>query len=78
MGVTIKYYGMLADHTGCAAECIEDYSGTAGALLNQLEHKYPGLKAMSFQMAHGSSVITELESLQGNEELALLPPFAGG
>ena len=40
--------------------------------------KHPKLKKMNFQIARNLSIAAGDEKINDNDELALLPPFAGG
>ena len=40
--------------------------------------RYSGLEKMNFKIAVNQTIINDDYELKGNEEIALLPPFAGG
>ena len=77
MNITINYFGMLTDATGCATETITFYGNTVKQLLDELYKKYPKLATNDFQVAQNQTLVTTEEPLTG-EKIALLPPFSGG
>ena len=77
MTITIKYYGMLAEITQCQEETIAFQPNTVEALLDDVYKKYPKLKEIEFKIAQNNTIIPN-NSLLIQNELALLPPFAGG
>lgn len=52
--------------------------GSTGELKEQLFQQYPELREINFSIAVNRKVVQGDASLQGNEEIALLPPFSGG
>ncbi len=77
MNISIKYFGLIAEITQCNQEYIDFSKGSLNELLAELYIKYPRLKEKDFQVAQDQELITN-ETLLNGEELALLPPFAGG
>lgn len=61
-----------------AAEFDFPYFPNSDALLAALKKEYPELKSTNFSLAVNKQLIQEKVSLNGNEEIALLPPFSGG
>lgn len=81
MMVIIKYFGAVADATQKREEALylESQWHTVDDLRQQLETQYPDLKGLAYVIAVNQTVIgTGLLTLSENDELALLPPFAGG
>lgn len=77
MKVTIKYFGLLAEVTGCIEEQI-DFSGkTILDLKSMLFEKYELLKTKDFQVAQNNCLTMNDAEVKASE-IALLPPFAGG
>ena len=77
MKLTIKYFGLLAEVTHCNEEQIE-FSGTQiKELLETIYSKYPKLKEKDFQIAQNNTITNDETKISSNE-IALLPPFAGG
>jgi sulfur-carrier protein len=48
------------------------------AMKQELEARIRGLAKLSYAIAVDRRIVREDEPLTGNEEIALLPPFAGG
>ncbi len=77
MNITIKYFGLIAEITQQDEESII-FSGTSIAeLLDLLYLKYNTLKHKDFQIAQNQELVTLNHHVSG-EEIAILPPFAGG
>ena len=51
---------------------------TVADLRTLLIQKYPDLDSKSFQLARNLKIAADTEVLKEADELALLPPFAGG
>ena len=77
MNISIKYFGLIAEVTQCGEETINFSKGELKELLDYLYSKYPSLKEKDFQVAQNQELISNKTRLTG-EELAFLPPFAGG
>ena len=77
MQVEVIYFGMLAEITGCTSEQLvisnPDISGLKDALLD----KYPDFKNTDFRIAQNKELVLDATLLTG-QEIAVLPPFAGG
>lgn len=81
MMVNIKYFGAVADATQKREEALylESQWHTVDDLRQKLEKQYPDLESLAYVIAVNQTVIgTGLLTLSENDELALLPPFAGG
>lgn len=73
----IKLYGYLADDLGDVLET--DHLNTLGELLSFLNEKYPVLSNKRFSIAVNRAMEKDLhKKINCSDELALLPPFAGG
>ena len=69
---------MIAEATEKVDEELNvQYSSVLG-LKEDLVNRYPKLIDMNFKIAVNQQIVTDDYSLIGNEEIALLPPFAGG
>ena len=77
MYIKVKYFGQIAEVTKLEEEAIEFSGGLISELLDALYSKYPALKNKDFQVAQNQELITFETKISGNE-IALLPPFAGG
>ena len=78
MRITVKYFGMIADWTGATEQSVVFAGTTVQDLKKQLETEYPKLKNISYQVAVEQKIASDQQTLNENNELALLPPFAGG
>ena len=77
MHITVKYFGQIAEVTQLDEESLE-FSGTLiSELLDLLYSKYNVLQNKDFQVAQNQELVSVETELTGNE-IALLPPFAGG
>lgn len=72
----VLLFGSIAERA--QADRLElDASGTA-ALKAALRERIPGLEHMSYALAVDRTIVLDDRPLSGNEEIAVLPPFAGG
>ncbi len=74
---TIKAFGMLAEKLP-SSEFEFPYFEDTKQLLSGLNEEYPELKDLKFSLAVDKQIVHEKHHLNGNEEIALLPPFSGG
>lgn len=77
MTITVKYFGLLAEVTQCKEESIGFTKTSIGDLLELLFSKHPELKQKHFQVAQHQEIASKEDVISSNE-IALLPPFAGG
>ena len=78
MKINIKYFGMLAETAGKSQEILElDDGFSARELKNRQIKMYQISDADSVQLAVNQNLNTEVELKEG-DEVAFLPPFAGG
>ncbi len=77
MHITVKYFGQLAEVTQLEEESLEFSGNLISELLETLYSKYNLLKNKDFQVAQNQELVSIETELTGNE-IALLPPFAGG
>ena len=73
----VLLFGELADVIGKAAIEIKTLVNT-NELRQYLINEYPSLDKCHFQIAVNREQITSVKSLNNDDEIALLPPFAGG
>ena len=79
LNINIKYFGMLEEAVKADSEIIKvNNSVTVEELKRVILEKHPKLKKMDFQVARNLSIAAGDEIVNDNDELALLPPFAGG
>jgi sulfur-carrier protein len=78
MKISIKYFGMLAEAAGRNEETVEVAEGiSAEELKNRQIETYQIPDAESVQVAVNHNLNSEVELTEG-DEVAFLPPFAGG
>ncbi len=77
MLITIKYFGQIAEVTQKEEESLEFSGALISELLEQLYKKYALLGNKDFKVAQNQELVTFETPVSGNE-IALLPPFAGG
>lgn len=75
--VNLIYFGSVKDVTGMSAETIDAPSSLAG-LKSLLMDRYPSLAASTFRFSVNRRLVEEDKALSDGDEVALLPPFAGG
>ena len=76
---TIKYFGVIAEATQCSEEQMTIDGLSVSGLLELLNTKYD-LKGVDVRVALNQSLVDQNseKTIGDNDELALLPPFAGG
>ncbi len=78
MKLNIKYFGMIAEWAGTENGEL-DFSGTSVAELRaEVEKRIPGLNSASYQIAVNHVIAAEDTIITLGDEIAILPPFAGG
>tara|TARA_R100000935_G_scaffold48778_1_gene73516 strand:- start:604 stop:840 length:237 start_codon:yes stop_codon:yes gene_type:complete len=78
MKVTLKYFGVIAESAGRSEEVLELAQGSSVKELKDLQiKKYQIQDAASVQIAVNQDLNNNVE-LKDGDEVAFLPPFAGG
>jgi molybdopterin converting factor small subunit len=72
----VRLFGAIAEKAGSDRVQVQAHS-TAG-LLRSLLDMIPDLRHMRYALAVDRRIVKEDTALTGTEEIALLPPFAGG
>jgi molybdopterin converting factor small subunit len=75
--VYVSLFGALADVTGNRLLVINDVKDIQ-SLNKSLHNAFPGLKKFSYKIALKQRFVNGNEMLINGDEVALLPPFAGG
>lgn len=78
MTLSVQYFGMIAECVGAGQNELSFAGSTVIELKTQLESEHPKLKVISYQVAVDQKIATGEQELTENNEIALLPPFAGG
>ncbi len=71
---------MLAEAVGCQEDEVQISTSQVSVveLTEAIIQKHPKLNTMSFKVAVNQSVVDTNLIITENDEIALLPPFAGG
>ncbi len=77
MQIKILIFGGLYEVIKESILYVEDVF-TTNSLIENLNSKYPGLQDMQYQISVNKNIIYQNTNLKDMDELALLPPFAGG
>ena len=72
----VLLFGVIAEKAGSAE--VEITATSTGDLKRTLEQRINGLARLSYALAVDRRVVNGDMPLTGDEEVALLPPFAGG
>jgi len=77
MEIKVLFFGVLAEVTGTA---FRNYSGVKNTsdLQHRIADDYPEIVHYNFRIAVNSQIINDETDLCENDEVAYLPPFAGG
>lgn len=77
MEVDVLFFGVLADFAGIRRK---HYSGIGSYsdLMYRISDDFPGIEHYTYKIAVNRTIINEDPLLQDGDELALMPPFAGG
>lgn len=78
MILKLKYFGMIAEAIGKDNEELDVSALTVGELQTLLIKQYNKLEDKNFKIAVNQKMVEEKFNLNNNDEVALLPPFAGG
>jgi molybdopterin converting factor small subunit len=77
MKTKVHLFGMLAEEAKHSLLEIENVNDTE-MLLNKIKEMYPAFKNFKFVIAVNKKVIHSKLSINENDVVALLPPYAGG
>jgi molybdopterin synthase sulfur carrier subunit len=75
----VKYFGEIAEATNCNEEQISPESNNLSDLMEKLSKKYD-LDRFPLIIALNQNIVDPNDhiNINNNDELAILPPFAGG
>lgn len=77
MSIQIKFFGPLTDVVGSSGLEMTGITDTE-SLRKKILSEFPGLSKYSFKIAVGKKMVNGNIVLNSGDEVALLPPFAGG
>lgn len=72
----IKLFGLIAEKAG--TDTVQVSAADMDGLRKALEERIEGLSGLSYAIAVDRKIVRGNVKLGGSEEIALLPPFAGG
>ncbi|HJN63568.1 MAG TPA: MoaD/ThiS family protein [Flavobacteriales bacterium] len=75
--IKVLFFGSLEDVVGVKEKDFSDINAT-DSLFKILNKNYPKLNEKTFQVAVNQQIINTNTTLNNGDEIALLPPFAGG
>ena len=77
MKLSILLFGVLADEAGSPNIMIENVN-TLEELKEKVKEELPSISKYSFQVSVNRDIVRGDMKLKENDEIAFLPPFAGG
>lgn len=79
MIVKVEYYGQVAEIVGSQQQQIElGEASVLSDLIQEIESQFGDLAAIKKQYAVNNSMVDTHTTLNNNDLVAVLPPFAGG
>ncbi len=72
----MKLFGAIAERAG--TDELELEATSVSALRDRLHDRIPGMKDLIYAIAVDRRIDHDDRPLHGDEEIAILPPFAGG
>ena len=79
MQIRLKYFGKLQEITGLEEELFEIENNISTAILSDLlRKKYKNLDQADYRIALNQAIVNGDNPIHEKDEIALLPPFAGG
>ena len=76
MKTKVLFFGYLTERLGCSELVVEAH--TLAGLQRELEGRFPVLAGMPCLYAVNQEVVRGDVELKEGDEVALMPPFAGG
>ena len=77
MQVKVLFFGVLVEVTGCNLKIYND-AKSVGALKIMIQDEFPEIAHYNFRISLNNKIINNASDLKDGDEVALLPPFAGG
>ena len=77
MQVKVLFFGVLTEVAGTDCRFYEEVYST-GDLMHRITDDYPEMEHYNFRISLNSEFTSEEQKLNDQDEVALLPPFAGG
>ncbi len=77
MKINVLFFGVLSEITGKDILSLNDIEDTT-ALNNMLRDEYTEIKSVTYRIAVNKEIIDTNTKLNEGDEVAFMPPFAGG
>jgi len=77
MKIKVLFFGSLSDITGKLSLVVENIENVEN-LKEKIECEYTEIKNKKYSISVNKQLITNNINLKDNDEVAFLPPFAGG
>jgi molybdopterin converting factor small subunit len=77
MAVKVLFFGVLAEVAGTDCKFYEEVK-SMGDLKIRIRDDFPEIEHYSYRISLNSEIINHEPLLKDNDEVALMPPFAGG
>ena len=77
MKLEVRFFGQLIDKLGLAVYQLDVSTLKFEAVRDALEHTFPTLKSMSYQLAQNNAIIKG-ETALDQSAIDVFPPFSGG
>jgi molybdopterin converting factor small subunit len=75
--VKVLFFGSISEATG-RHEDVFELDGTLDDLTVLIRQKYPAVEGIKHSIAINHEINPDKQEIKDGDELALLPPFAGG
>lgn len=76
--VRVRYFAILREHTGCAAEALDTAAATAGELYRELDGRYRFPRLASLKVAINDEFRDWNSAIADGDDVVFMPPVAGG
>lgn len=77
MVVKVLFFGVLADVTGTGFKSYYDVK-SVGELRLKIQDDYPEIVHYNYRISLNNEIINDEPVLKDGDEIAFMPPFAGG
>jgi len=77
MKIKVTYFGKLIELTGMSSEDIVIEEASVSGVKKALEHTYPSLKTITYQLAENNAILKQGDAIH-TTEVDIFPPFSGG
>ena len=79
MNVSVRYFALFREQTGCASEQVSWSGGTAAHLFQMMADKHPELKNQAAALVAINDEMSAWETVvEDGDEVLFFPPVAGG